>query len=67
MMWNRDRKRKKERCTTRKNMMRKRESKRKNCTRRSEIMWKRDSKTNIKVNRVGRENMRQKSTRKKHP
>ena len=61
-MWKRKRKIKIERCTRRTKITWNRERWRKKCMTRTNIMWKRERKTDTKVNRVGRANMKQKST-----
>ena len=66
-MWKRERKINRERCTRRTIMTCKRERKRMKCMARTKIMWKRERKTNTKVKRVGRENMKQKSTETTSP
>ena len=60
--WKRKRKINRERCTRRTKMTWKRERNRMKCMMRTKILWKRERKTDMKVNRVGRKNMKQKPT-----
>ena len=67
IMWKRERKINRERCTRRTKMTWKWERKRKKCMMRTKIMWKRERKTGMKVKRVGRDNTKQKLTRTTPP
>ena len=62
MMWRREWKRKREGYMRRKKLNQNSERKRKKCTMSTNIMWKRMKKTDTKVERAGRENMKQKLT-----
>ena len=62
MMWKRERNRKRKGCMRRTIMTRNRYRKKNNSMMRTKIMWKRERKTGMKVNRVGRDNTKQKLT-----